>query len=66
MTIRALIKQLSDLADTLPKGRDTEAVAWVRVPNAGESAILEISNIQQGFRKEQGGTVATLCLDSRA
>ena len=66
MTIDKLIRQLVELADTLPNGVDSDVVAWVRVPNAGESAVLEVSEIQQGYRITHGGPIATLCLDSRA
>jgi hypothetical protein len=66
MTISCLIKQLFDLADTLPNGHDSQVVAWVRVPNAGESAVLEVSEIQQGYRITHGGSIATLCLDCKA
>ena len=66
MTISDLIKQLHNLADTLDHGYQSEVVAWVRVPNAGESAVLEVSEVQQGYRITHGGSVATICLDQRA
>jgi hypothetical protein len=66
MTIDKLIRQLVELSDTLPDGLDSQVVAWVRVPNAGDSAVLEVTQIQQGYRITHGGPIATLCLDSRA
>jgi hypothetical protein len=66
MTIDKLIRQLVELADTLPRGVDSDVVAWVRVPQAGESAVLEVSEIQQGYRITHGGPIATLCLDQKA
>ena len=66
MTIDRLIRQLVELSDTLPHGVDSEVVAWVRVPQAGESAVLEVSEIQQGYRITHGGPIATICLDQRA
>jgi hypothetical protein len=66
MTIDRLIRQLVELSDSLPHGVDSDVVAWVRVPNAGESAVLEVTQIQQGYRITHGGPIATLCLDSRA
>jgi len=66
MTIDSLIRQLVELADNLPNGLDSDVVAWVRVPNAGESAVLEVSAVQQGYRITHGGPIATICLDQRA
>ena len=66
MSIQELITQLQDQAAALPNGYQSQVVAWVRVPNAGESAVLQISDIQQGYRKECGGSIATICLDQRA
>jgi hypothetical protein len=66
VTIDKLIRQLVELSDTLPDGLDSQVVAWVRVPQAGESAVLEVSQIQQGYRITHGGPIATLCLDSKA
>jgi hypothetical protein len=66
VTIDKLIRQLVELADTLPDGLDSQVVAWVRVPQAGDSAVLEITQIQQGYRITHGGPIATLCLDSKA
>jgi hypothetical protein len=66
MTIDILIRQLVELSDTLPDGLDSQVVAWVRVPQAGDSAVLEVSEIQQGYRITHGGPIATLCLDSKA
>jgi len=66
VTIDKLIRQLVELSDTLPDGLDSQVVAWVRVQNAGESAVLEVSEIQQGYRITHGGSIATLCLDSKA
>ena len=66
MTIRRLIFELEQLASQLPHGLDSDVVAWVRVPNAGESAVLEVSEIQQGYRITHGGAIATICLDQRA
>jgi hypothetical protein len=66
VTIDRLIRQLVELSDSLPDGLDSQVVAWVRVPQAGESAVLEVSEIQQGYRITHGGSIATLCLDSKA
>jgi len=66
MTIDRLIRQLVELSDTLPDGLDSQVVAWVRVPQAGDSAVLEVTQIQQGYRITHGGPIATLCLDSKA
>jgi hypothetical protein len=66
MTIHRLIFELEQLAGKLPHGYQSEVVAWVRAPKAGESAVLEVSQIQQGYRITHGGPIATLCLDSRA
>jgi hypothetical protein len=66
VTIDRLIRELVELADNLPDGLDSQVVAWVRVPNAGDSAVLEITQIQQGYRITHGGSIATLCLDSKA
>jgi hypothetical protein len=66
MTIRELLSTLTLQAATLPKGIDSPVVAWVRVPNAGESAVLEVSSVAQGYRQDQGGTVLTINLDARA
>ena len=66
MTIDSLIRQLVELADNLPNGLDSDVVAWVRVPNAGDSAVLEVSEVQQGYRITHGGSIATICLDQRA
>ena len=66
MTIDRLIRQLVELADNLPHGVDSDVVAWLRVPQAGDSAVLEVSEIQQGYRITHGGPIATLCLDQKA
>ncbi len=66
MTIQDLVLKLYDKAATLPKGIQTPVIAWVRVPNAGESAVLEVSSVAQGFRQECGGVVLTLNLDNKA
>ena len=66
MTIHRIIFDLEQLAAKLPHGSQSEVVAWVRVPDAGESAVLEVSEIQQGFRQTHGGSIATLCLDTKA
>jgi hypothetical protein len=66
VTIDRLIRQLVELADALPDGLDSQVVAWVRVPQAGESAVLEVTQIQQGYRITHGGPIATLCLDCKA
>jgi hypothetical protein len=66
MTIDKLIRQLVELSDTLPDGLDSQVVAWVRVPQAGDSAVLEVTQIQQGYRITHGGPIATLCLDQKA
>lgn len=65
MTIAQLIDELSALARKSPHNYDTQVVAWVRVPNAGESAVLEVSSVSQGYREELGGTIATINLDSK-
>jgi hypothetical protein len=66
VTIDRLIRQLVELSDSMPDGLDSQVVAWVRVPQAGESAVLEVSQIQQGYRITHGGPIATLCLDCKA
>jgi hypothetical protein len=66
MTIHRLIFELEQLAGKLPNGYQSDVVAWVRVPNAGESAVLEVSEVQQGYRITNGGAIATICLDQRA
>ena len=66
MTIHRLIFELEQLAVKLPTGFQSDVVAWVRVPNAGESAVLEVSEVQQGYRITHGGAIATICLDQRA
>ena len=66
MTIDHLIRQLVELSDTLPDGLDSQVLAWVRVPQAGDSAVLEVTQIQQGYRITHGGPIATLCLDCKA
>jgi hypothetical protein len=66
MTIFRLMADLKELAGSLPNGVHTQVVAWVRVPHVGESAVLEVSDIQQGYRPAMGGEIATLCLDERA
>ena len=66
MTIHRLIFELEQLAGKLSHGYQSDVVAWVRVPNAGDSAVLEVSEIQQGYRITHGGSIATLCLDCKA
>jgi hypothetical protein len=66
MTIFRLMADLKELAGSLPNGLHTQVVAWVRVPHVGESAVLEVSDIQQGYRITHGGPIATLCLDCKA
>lgn len=66
MTIGALVSELKGLAETLPKGFQSEVTAWVRVPNAGEAAVLKVSSVAQGYRPQQGGEIATINLDEKA
>jgi hypothetical protein len=66
MTIFRLMADLRELADALPNGVHSQVVAWVRVPNAGGAAVLEVSSVQQGYRESQGGEIAAICLDAKA
>jgi hypothetical protein len=66
MTIFRLMADLREIAEGLPNGVHSQVVTWVRVPNAGESAVLEVSSVQLGYRESQGGEIATLCLDAKA
>lgn len=66
MTIQHLIFHLKQLAETLPHGYQSDVLAWVRVSDAGEFAVLQVSEVQQGYHQDHGGSIATICLDQRA
>lgn len=66
MTIQHLIFHLRELAETLPHKEQSDVLAWVRVRDAGEFAVLQVSRVQLGYHQDHGGSVATICLDQRA
>jgi len=66
MTIQHLIFHLKQLAEKLPHGYQSDVLAWVRVRDAGEFAVLQVSEVQLGYHQDHGGPIAIICLDQRA